>query len=63
MVFKQLKQNLAQAPIIACADYTQRFIISADANECGLGARLDQEQDGLEQVFGNASMELSPICR
>lgn len=38
LVFKQSKQNLVQAPIIAYADYTQRFLISPDTNECGLGA-------------------------
>lgn len=63
LVFKQLKQNLVRAPIIAYADYTQRFIISTDANECGLGALLDQEQDGLEQVFGNASRSFHPSAR
>lgn len=52
-----------RAPIIAYADYTQRFIISTDANECGLGALLDQEQDGLEQVFGNASRSFHPSAR
>ena len=63
MAFKQLKQELLQAPILAYADYTQPFILYTDASNLGLGAVLAQEQEGMEKVIAYASRSLHPTER
>lgn len=63
LAFKQLKQELLQAPILAFADYTQPFILYTDASNFGLGAVLAQEQEGMERVIAYASRSLHPTER
>jgi len=56
--FKNLKNLLTQAPVLACPDYTQQFFIQTDASDVGLGATLFQKIDGLERTIAFSSRTL-----
>lgn len=58
--FRQLKQALTQAPVLACPDFTKRFILQTDASDDGLGIALTQHLDGGDHVIAYASRSLSP---
>ena len=54
---------MANPPVLAYPDYSQPFILHADASKDGLGAVLYQVQDGKMRVIGYASRTLSPAER
>ena len=56
--FKLLKHHLISAPILRLPNFSQDFILDADASENGLGAVLSQV-DGHEQVVAYASTALT----
>ena len=57
--FKQIKQNLVQAPILAQADFTKPFIIRTDASAFGLGAVWMQGGPSGDLVIQYARRSLS----
>ena len=61
--FQELKQLCSTTPVLAYADYTQKFLLSTDASELGLGAVLYQIHDGEKKVVAYASRALSPSER
>lgn len=61
--FHQLKQQLLEAPVLAYANFESPFILYTDASNCGLGAVLAQQQDGIERVIAYASRSLHPAER
>src|SRR5699024_1088189 len=58
--FQALKQTLTEAPVLACPDFTQQFVLQTDASDLGLGAVLTQQIDGEERVIHYASRSLTP---
>lgn len=44
--FQKLKECLASPPVLGFPDYTKPFELHTDVSACGLGAVLDQKQDG-----------------
>lgn len=61
--FEELKVRLTTAPVLAYADFSQRFILEVDASHGGLGAVLSQEQDGKLRPVAYASRSLRPTER
>lgn len=57
--FREIKQRLISAPILAAPDFSLEFMIHADASCQGLGAMLTQVHDGSEVVIAYASKGLS----
>lgn len=58
--FQDVKQCLISSPILACPDFSEEFILQADASQIGLGCVLCQKfQDG-EKVISYASRTLTP---
>lgn len=53
--FKDLKQKLVTAPVLAFPCFDGEFIVDSDASDYGLGAVLSQKQDGHEKVIAYAS--------
>ena len=53
--FKDLKQKLVTAPVLAFPCFDGEFIVDSDASDYGLGAVLSQKQDGHERVIAYAS--------
>ena len=46
VAFDTLKKKLTSAPILAFPDFTEAFILDADASSCGLGAVLASKYRG-----------------
>jgi transposase InsO family protein len=61
--FRELKQRLTSAPILAFPDFSQTFILDTDASQTGIGAVLSQVQEGRERVVAYASRTLSKAER
>jgi len=57
--FQRLKEALISAPVLACPDFTRRFVLQTDASSYGLGAVLTQHQEGGERVIAYASRTLN----
>lgn len=61
--FESLKQALISAPVLATPDYSQPFIIQADASDIGLGAVLTQGHGDDERVIAYLSQKLTATQR
>lgn len=57
--FDELKRALSTAPILACPDFAETFVLQVDASNAGLGAALTQRQNDREVVVAYASRLLS----
>jgi len=57
--FQQLKEVLTSAPVLACPDFTRRFVLQTDASSYGLEAVLIQHQEDGERVIAYASRTLN----
>ncbi|XP_064552259.1 LOW QUALITY PROTEIN: uncharacterized protein LOC135438069 [Drosophila montana] len=55
---RQLKDSLTTAPVLACPDFSAKFVLQTDASEYGLGAELTQTIEGQERVIAYASRKL-----
>ena len=58
LAFEKLKDACTSTPILGFADYTGPFVLNTDASIDGLGAVLQQEQDGHTRVIAYASRSL-----
>ncbi|XP_032689765.1 uncharacterized protein LOC116853019 [Odontomachus brunneus] len=56
--FRELKTKLTTTPVLACPDFTKKFVIQTDASTEGLGAVLTQRLDNEERVIAYASRTL-----
>lgn len=59
LAFSTIKGKLISAPVLSQPDFTQRFIVQADASDVGLGGVLTQSLNGEERVITYASRTLS----
>ncbi|KAL7726226.1 hypothetical protein ACLKA6_001630 [Drosophila palustris] len=48
--FEELKARLTEAPVLACPDFSEKFVLQTDASDCGLGAVLTEQHQGAERV-------------
>ena len=60
LAFRQLKQYLTSAPVLAFPQFDRGFLLETDASGLGLGAVLAQKQDGLVRPITYASRTLHP---
>ena len=58
--FQALKKELASAPVLKYADFSQPFVLEIDASHHGLGAVLSQEVEGTRRPVAFASRALRP---
>jgi len=56
--FEELKRKLTEAPVLACPDFNEKFVLQTDASDIGLGAVLTQKVQGEERVIAFASRRL-----
>jgi len=56
--FEELKRKLTEAPVLACPDFNEKFVLQTDASDIGLGAVLTQKIQGEERVIAFASRRL-----
>ena len=57
--FKELKDRLVSAPILAFPTTTDTFVLDTDASNLAIGAVLSQQQDGVERVIAYGSRALT----
>jgi len=60
--FKEIKERLVSAPVLACPDFNREMFILCDASSVGLGAILSHNADGTE-VIAYASRMLTDAER
>nr|XP_025035341.1 uncharacterized protein LOC112544063 [Pelodiscus sinensis] len=58
--FRELKDRLVSAPVLAQPDFNKPFTLQTDASEVGLGAVLTQEEGGEEHPILYLSRKLFP---
>jgi len=58
--FEELKKRMTTAPVLRLPDPTRPFIVTTDASDKGIGAVLEQEEDGVKRVVAYMSKKLSP---
>lgn len=58
--FQKLKTTLSTTPILACPDFSRRFVLQTDASKERLGAVLTQHLEDGERVIAYASCTLTP---
>jgi len=56
--FEELKKKLTEAPVLACPDFSEKFVLQTDASDIGLGAVLTQTIQGTERVIAFATRRL-----
>lgn len=61
--FKALKDALTSAPILAFPNFNKTFHLYTDASNEGLGATLDQFQDGKDVAIAYAGRDLNDAER
>ncbi|KMQ90703.1 reverse ribonuclease integrase [Lasius niger] len=61
--FRTLKKTLTSAPVLACPDFTRRFVLQTDASISGLGAVLTQHFEAGKRVIAYASRTLNEAER
>ncbi|CAB0041768.1 unnamed protein product [Trichogramma brassicae] len=61
--FEKIKILMAEAPLLNCPNFKEKFIVQTDASDTGLGAVLLQIIDGEERVLEFASRVLSSAER
>ena len=61
--FRDLKDRLCKAPILAMPDFNHEFILDTDASNLAIGAVLSQNIDGIERPIAYASRTLSKAER
>ncbi|BFF99865.1 uncharacterized protein DMAD_00003 [Drosophila madeirensis] len=61
--FEAVRGRLAADPVLACPDFTKKFVLQTDASDYGLGAILTQETDRGERVISYASRSLNAAER
>ncbi|KAL5499538.1 hypothetical protein EMCRGX_G010973 [Ephydatia muelleri] len=60
--FLELKKQLVSAPVLVMPQFTQEFILDADASGEGLGAILSQVIEGQERVVAYASKSKGTVA-
>jgi len=61
--FRDLKNRLISAPVLACPDFLRHFFLQTDASATGLGAVLTQTFEDGERVIAYASRTLNTAER
>ncbi|XP_041451320.1 uncharacterized protein LOC121404963 [Drosophila obscura] len=57
--FEAVKGRLVADPVLACLDFSQKFVLRTDASDYGLGAILTLETERGERVISYASRSLN----
>ena len=57
--FENLKERLCTTPVLAYPDFSQPFILTADASKVAVAAILSQVKDGMERPTAYASRQMN----
>lgn len=63
VAFERVKEILVSEPVLACPDYSKKFIIQCDASNSGIGGILVQGEGDDERVIAYMSEKLSSAER